>query len=653
MSRDDVINKWLVPSTTDKLRRHRSPSGRVMQGRKGVGRYAASILGTDLFLETVSTAGEKTEAYIDWNEFEASQYLDDVDVIVETTLTHASAGTRLTITGDVELLSEWTTKEFDRLRFELKRLKAPLQATPHDDDFQIRLAVNGLPGILDIDEIIEPFPIMELFDYRIWGTVGADGLGSFQYQLQKIRNAPTETIAYKYGGPSNCGEVTLDIRVYDRDSSSINSLIRRGVGLTDSQGSYLAQLQTRQLLNQYNGIGVYRHGFRIRPLGDPEFDWLKLNEQRVQHPSLRIGSNQVIGFVHIQSESDSGLVEKSARDGLKDNHAFDNLKGITQEIINQLENRRFRYKRRSDQSKPTARVERQLESLFSSDHLERGVTNTLHKAGVASEATASVLELIRQDEQDRNQTAAELRRSVAVYQGQATLGKIINVILHEGRRPLGYFRNQIPNLRYWYRAFEKTRDRTILHRILGIANGISDNADFLVDLFSRIEPLGAARRKTKSPVELRSSIERAVDVFRIELETHNITTTVECGEDITFSTWPQDIYVIFTNLIDNSIYWMVAKGAVERMIKIDVVTDGNDLLHIDYTDTGPGIEPYLIESHVLFEPEFSTKPSGTGLGLAIAGEAAGRIGLELSAVESDTGAWFRLQALEDSEDDDD
>ena len=33
MSKDDVINKWLVPSTSDKLDRRKSPSGRTMQGK--------------------------------------------------------------------------------------------------------------------------------------------------------------------------------------------------------------------------------------------------------------------------------------------------------------------------------------------------------------------------------------------------------------------------------------------------------------------------------------------------------------------------------------------------------------------------------------------------------------------------------------------
>ena len=84
MDREDVINKWLVPSTEDKIKRHSSPNGRPLQGNKGVGRYAASILGEDMLLETVNLTGEKTTAYLQWKDFEQAQYLDDVPILIET-----------------------------------------------------------------------------------------------------------------------------------------------------------------------------------------------------------------------------------------------------------------------------------------------------------------------------------------------------------------------------------------------------------------------------------------------------------------------------------------------------------------------------------------------------------------------------------------
>lgn|GEM_PF-3627800 len=119
---------------------------------------------------------------------------------------------------------------------------------------------------------------------------------------------------------------------------------------------------------------------------------------------------------------------------------------------------------------------------------------------------------------------------------------------------------------------------------------------------------------------------------------------IVCGEPIKIKGWISDFYVIMTNLIENSIYWMNAKDATNKKIQVTVSISEGVLEFIDYQDTGPGIETHLIESQVIFEPEFSTKPSGTGLGLAIAGEAAARNHLEIKAFDSDNGAYFRLQS---------
>lgn len=654
MSRDTVIHKWMVPSTPDKLERRQSPSGRIMQGRKGVGRYAASILGTDMLLETITPQGEKTTLLVEWNAFETATYLDEVEILIETAEVSEPSGTRLTMIGNSVLLGEWNQNQFDRLRFELKKLISPVSAAISDelnvDEFRINLEIDGFPGVQDVTETIEPYPIFDLFDYRITGRIGADGKGALTYSLQKARNTTEETIRFDTGGPTGCGELVLDIRVYDREKEAIESLIGRG--LKDDSGNYVGKLDARKLLNEYNGIGVYRNGFRIRPLGDADFDWLKLNEQRVQNPSLRIGSNQAIGYVQIQSDELSGLVEKSARDGLRENTAFTRLKEITKAVIAKLEERRFDYRKKAGLSRPVLKVEREFERLFSFDTLKKDIRSKLVKGGVGQKTVDEVIEIIDRDAEDKNKAADEIRLAVAIYQGQATLGKIINVILHEGRRPLSYFRNQVPRIRKKAQEFLKEQIVTTANELREISEGIGNNAENFVVLFSRLDPLAAGKRTARKPLDLKKTIRNTLSVFDEEMKTHHVVAEVEGPDDFQFLAWQQDIYAIFTNLIDNSIYWMSEKKVPRREITIEVVTDGDSLLHIDYRDTGPGIEPYLIASEVIFEPQFSTKPSGTGLGLAIAGEAATRNGLELRALESDTGAYFRLQAVIKEEDDD-
>ena len=647
MSRDTVINKWMVPSTSDKQDRGgRSPGGRTMQGRKGIGRYAASILGADLLLETTTSLGEKTTLYLRWEDFVDAEYLGDVDILIETDDIDQPIGTTLTIALDPDHLAAWGEAQFRKLQFELRKLMPPFPAMG-TETFKIMLHIADLPNVNDVDSLVEPYPLVDYYDYRIAGTVDANGIGTLIYSQQKARNSPEEEIRVDLQRPSGCGDLIVDTRVYDRDSDSLDRLIQRG--LKDAAGSYIGRLDARRLLNEYNGIGVYRNGFRLRPLGDPEFDWLKLNEQRIQRPAFRIGNNQVIGYVQIQSEEQSQLIEKSARDGLIENESFSRLKEIAKYVILKLEEKRYVYRQRAGLSRQTLKVETELERLYSFDELKRDVQSTLTGARVSKRTTSEVIKLIESDEIRRSGSIGRLRDAIAVYQGHATLGKIINVVLHEGRRPLSYFRNQFPLLRMRADAFAETRNPVIVPGIVETAEGIADNAGDFVALFGRLDPLAAQRRSEKKAEQLATIIERARDTFSSQLAEANVTCQV-CGDmALLLLCWRQDIQAIFTNLIDNSLYWLSMGKFHERRIDIRLHASGRQLMHVDYTDTGPGIEPDHIVSGMIFDPQFSTKPEGMGLGLAIAGEAATRNGLNLTALEHDGGAWFRLQPAEGEE----
>ena len=645
MTRDAVINTWMVPSTLDKEDRAcRSPGGRTMQGRKGIGRYAASILGEDLLLETTTASGEKTTLYLQWSDFERAEYLEDVEILIETESVKQEAGTTLTVAVGDDRMATWRDSQFNTLEFELKKLMPPFPMVATEQAFEVVLRISGVPGVDDKDARVEPYPLVEHFDYRIAGKIEPGGTGTFVYSQQKSRNTSDEEIQIDLQGPSGCGELEIDIRVYDRDPASVDQLIRRG--LKDSSGNYLGKLQARSLLNKYNGIGVYRNGFRLRPLGDPQFDWLKLNEQRIQAPSRRIGNNQVIGYVQIQSEERSHLIEKSARDGLIENEAFGRLKAITQQVISKLEEKRFVYRQRAGLGRETFKVESELERLYSFDTLKRDVRSTLSEARVKDSTTTKVIALIESDERRRSATVKRLRDAIAVYQGHATLGKIINVVVHEGRRPLSYFRNRFPLLSERADEFAKTKDPVLVPKIVDAAAGIAENAGDFVALFSRLDPLAAQRRSEKKTEALGAVIQRAMETFSGQMRKAGVTCRISGDKALTFVCWRQDIHAIFTNLIDNSLYWLGTAEFPEKRIDITVSTERGRLLHVDYTDTGPGMEPEHIASGVIFDPQFSTKPEGTGLGLAIAGEAATRNGLDLTALAHEGGARFRLQPVE-------
>jgi len=651
MTRDTVINKWLVPSTTDKYDRKVSPAGRIMQGRKGIGRYAASILGDSLALKTVTNTGETTELVIEWGDFVDSEFLDDVEILVNTTQTNTPQGTILTISAGKNYVTEWNSAQLRKLQFELRKLIHPVDTeifrrNGEIDNFEIFLNFYNFPGH-EGREQIKPFPLFSIYDYRISGSMDAKGKGEFIFQNQRARNTVDEKISFDLGYPTECGSLSFDIRVYDRETDAIDQLILRGLK-DDVRGDYLGRREAINLLNQYNGIGVYRNGFRIRPMGDPGFDWLELDKKRIQEPTLRIGSNQVIGFVLVESEEISGLIEKSARDGFKENVAYSHLRDITSKIVisRLLQSRRYEYRMNAGLGRSNVKIERELTKLFEYDELKQGILAKLKKAGVSDEVTSEVIKAITQKEDENNQLAENIRQTVAIYQGQATLGKIVRVVLHEGRRPLNFFKQQVPNLNFQAEKLRKQYLAETLAKILSLTGEFGSNGDELVDLFKRLDPLAAGKRGKKQELNIEKVIQGTFLVFEKELQDSNIHVNITCPADVTFLAWQQDIYEIMTNLIDNSIFWMNSRPLPIKEINVFINFD-QGLQYIDYRDTGPGIEEHLIKSGVIFEPDFSTKPEGTGLGLAIAGEAATRNGLELKAFASNTGAYFRLQPREE------
>jgi signal transduction histidine kinase len=554
----------------------------------------------------------------------------------------------LKITGGGSYFSLWDKKQFDKLRFELKKLMPPVEeknkSGKKGEAFSIELSIRGFDSYQDITETIKPFPFFEYYDYRISGHINNDGQGTLVYASQKARNIPDETIKIDLERHSGCGNLVFDIRAYDREKDAIEALINRG-GLKNPSGNYMQINEARAILNDYNGIGVYRNGFRIRPLGDPEFDWLTLNKRRVQNPSRFIGSDQIIGLVLIESEKKSGLIEKSARDGLKTNAAYNALIDITTIVISKLEERRYKFRHDSGLSRSGRNINNRLDKIYLNEELKKDVMGELKKGKVENKLIGRIEEIFGEDSEKKVKLAEEVRNIVAIYQGQATLGKIINVILHEGRRPLNYFKNQIPNLKYWYNSIVTSKDPSAYTEFLSIAEGIGINANSFVLLFSKIDPLAMGKRSKKNLLNLKKVISNTFLIFEKELKAGNITTLINGPDDVDILAWVQDISAIFANLIDNSIYWITQKKPVVKKISVDIVFNENKLACVDYRDSGPGIEPDLIASEVIFEPDFSTKPNGTGLGLAIAGESALRNNMELKAFTSDTGAYFRLQSI--------
>ena len=332
---------------------------------------------------------------------------------------------------------------------------------------------------------------------------------------------------------------------------------------------------------------------------------------------------------------------------MKENEAFEALRNITNLVIELIEEKRYILRRKLGLSQPRQMLEKQFDSLYDYSKLKKSISKTLRGTGINEESLSQIEKMIDDEEEKNNSTVEEIRKTVAIYQGQATIGKIINVLLHEGRRPLNYFKGQVPNLEYYETKFIDLKDEEAASKIVEISEGIESNAKIFVNLFSRIDPLASKRRQNRKTFKIKNVLNEVFAVFENVLNDESIQVEINCEENIEFFGFAQDFYAIFTNLVDNSIFWMQERDTSEKKIVIDVATDEQGL-NISYKDSGPGISMELLDSGVIFEPDFSTKPDGgSGLGLAIAGEAAERNGLVLSAEEAEQGVHFILSKRED------
>jgi hypothetical protein len=662
MDTNTIVGTWLVPGTDHKLQRKKSPNKRPFQGRKGIGRYAAAVLGNELELESIH-AGIKTIAQIDWKEFERKKYLKDVKISINSEVTKLSNGTILKISGGPEYIEILNEKEIKDIIKELRKLVSPLETKMDgdNDSFKITLEfVNFYEENYKNEKIIiEPFPILEFYNFRLTGTISNEGFAELLYE-NAYKNPPEILEINKKleldESEAFCGNIEIDFRVFDKDDEGIELILNNMQ--SQSNEEQIGKRFVKELLKESTGVGIYRNSFRIRPHGDPGFDWLNLDNRRVQNPSLRIGLDSIAGFIDIEAEEYSFLEEKSARDGLKESRYFKGLKSLIKQSLTLLEQRRFEYRqsklKQTIGKSPTGAVQTLFDfSEFHSD-ISSSIDISLNKIKknpqkleeYTIEMKKTVEQKIESMEKQKSKEYEQIQQIIAIYQSQATLGKIISVILHEGRKSLGWFSNQLPRTIKWLNKLgeEENINSPLFKKIIDRLNTTEKESKALTRLFNKLDPLTITRRTKPSSIDLKDLTKHIYEIFESELSYSNINFQINTDGNTIVYGIKEDYLMCMTNLIENSIYWLKKVNRVDKFITI-YLSEEDDCNKIEVLDNGPGIEKEFIENESIFVPGFSGKSesNGTGLGLAIAGEAINRNNGELKAIYSEDGAHFRIE----------
>lgn len=627
---------WLDIATDTKRRRPRSDGGRRVLGEKGIGRLAAARVGHEMMLVTRMRNAEEVKLLIDWTDFDREDaYLDQIEVAWEVgtpdifsdagaaneTLSAAESETwhhgRGTVVQIDKLSRTWDREDLLELRTALTRLIRPrprtgstrASADDAEPDFQVILELVSVDeGLEDLAGPIEPSAELRTPHYSLTGSVDAHGSATLHYTQQDppleedigIKQLWTDEKRSPQAGPFD-----FEISVWDRDKKAIQRTLQ-GTGAESAAPSAKDLKGFRDTLSEVAGVSIYRDGFRVLPFGESGDDWLGLDLRRVQTPTRRVSNNQIIGHVFIGADTNEGLKDQSNREGILAGTAYSDLQTLVKAALNELETRRY-----------TARHPKKDPGESKGGLFERFDLGEIRTALAQNyPGDKRLIGLIDEKNRDIQEGVIEVQNVLSRYSRLATLGALIDRVLHDGRTVVARLKNIA---RFGARDLNK-KSLTDSEKISLALEAMSDTttqAELLSSLFKQIEPFGGRKRGRPKEISTSDVIDKAISILQQEADDRGVELARE-GDAVAVKLDEAELLTVLINLIQNAIYWTSTQPkGVERKVTTTVRLNGDSSLTLVVSDSGPGVAESV--RHHIFDPYFSSKPEGVGLGLSIAG----------------------------------
>lgn len=600
MDLDAVLGGWFEPGTVTKKQAERSPKGRLYQGAKGVGRFAAARLAKMLQMETkVAEEKEGVAVILDWGHFDDNSYLDEVEIAYDVCpLPHLKHGTRLMLTGLREK-KEWIEDDYKALHERLSRLISPFGEVK---DFKIHLTIPNHP---ELTGEVEPHELIQTPKYKLEGTLLASGkfTGKILVDSKEVKNFEQHSLGKK-GEVVGCGGFDVEVRAWDRDRAGLAPfMLKFDLGLRE----------TRHVIDVYSGVSIYRDGFRVHPYGEPGNDWLQLDHRSRQVPTTRLANNQIIAAIRISREGNPELRDRTTREGLVHNPAYESLRDWVVRILALLEDERYKFRPR-EETKPE-----ETHTLFEAFDLSPIVKEADRQLG----REHPVSKLVRQSDEDIRDGVVRLQEYYSRLLMTAGLGQLVDLVIHEIGAPVGKANMELAHLEKRLNSMLAGPSKAEASQSV---NKLKSYLEHLVALRTRLDPKAAGHRGKSMTFDVAHEIEANLQLFETLLGKQRITPMVrKPKQPVVVKMMRPALGQVIANLLDNSIYWLTRHHGDGKGGQIDIHLRPTDAgFQIHYSDDGPGVNEEDRER--IFDPYYSKKPNGMGLGLFIARQVMERYG---------------------------
>jgi C4-dicarboxylate-specific signal transduction histidine kinase len=618
MTLDDLMTKWLSPAVDHKDRKkrqgERTARGRLPIGEKGVGRFAVHHLGRHLSMVTRSAGSDELLLEVDWNRFDASEsFLDGLALTVverpPRVFRGNSTGTRLEIT---HLRVPWNEKLVRKVHRTLRRLQSPLRE--NSPDFRVRLVCPEFPGLQDTD----PTDILDRAHYEFRAVIEPNGECDYEYICRHPAVAPrkrsgTDPLSlgdHRESRPAECGPFWLNLYVWDRTGDYLH---RAGI--------------SRSELDAHCGVSLFRDGLRVLPYGEPGDDWLLLDQERVQAPAKRISNNQVIGLVLVDQETSLQLRDKTDRQGLVENQAFQDLRMLVRAAI--------RLRALASAIGKTARDDVRVRRLRNPSAGNPHRPDPPSGSGDESITQRQAVEELVTELDCVSAALREEQRQQDIMRQLAATGLAAERVVHEFGRQVAATTLHLEQLERLFRTDAAAS---------GSLSTISACLRTLRNEFRVLAPYETAGRAERMrPTSVLEAVNLALLLNEHILASAGVEASIR-GEDFEVRSRPAAIVQILDNLIHNASHWLSLVGNEDRRVVVVLRADSG---HVLVNDSGPGIHSEIRDQ--LFQPFTTLKVEGTGLGLFISAELADSLGCVLRLAGPDercpdfVGAAFVLE----------
>jgi signal transduction histidine kinase len=235
---------------------------------------------------------------------------------------------------------------------------------------------------------------------------------------------------------------------------------------------------------------------------------------------------------------------------------------------------------------------------------------------------------------DVEQTKSKLEWSRAHLQQAekwALVGKLAAGVAHSVRNPLTSVKMRLFSM-------ERTlKLDTSQQEDFEVISEEIRHIDSIVNNFLEFARPPKLKIRVSSPSD---AVDLAVQLLRHRLESYNVKVLIDRQQPLPqISADPDQLKEVLVNLMVNSCEAMVHGGEIHIREQMDFADNGDPVVVIRLSDTGPGI-PEAVRNKI-FQPFFSTKGEGTGLGLSIATRIVEEHGgwLDYKAEEGKAGAF--------------